>query len=159
MLSDPSPSAVISADGVYRYFLSRQLSFEGRIVVFIGLNPSTADATDDDATIRRCVSFAKSWGGRELWMVNLFAYRNKNPASLKVIADPVGPDNDAWLESTISKADIVVAAWGNHATLGGRGAKVQSRYAGRLQTLKITSKGMPSHPLYIAATETLKPFP
>jgi len=98
------PSAVISGDGKYRYFLARRWGSTGKTVAFIGLNPSTADATLDDPTIRRCVGFAKFWGGSALHMVNLFALRSPTPASLRVASDPIGPQNDAWLTRVVAEA-------------------------------------------------------
>ncbi len=76
----------------YRYALLRRWG-EGKNAMFIGLNPSTADETADDPTIRRCVSFAKAWGFGGLCMANLFAYRATNPADMLMQADPIGPDN------------------------------------------------------------------
>lgn len=145
------PRAVLSEDGFYRYFLSRQWGHDGKRVAFIGLNPSVADAENDDPTIRRCVGFAKMWGGTSLWMVNLFAYRSTKPDFLRIVPDPVGPENDAWLERVILSADLVVAAWGNHGKLLGRGAEVENCYRDRLHRLAVTKLGMPKHPLYLSS--------
>jgi hypothetical protein len=158
MIQVPVPAAVLSPDRRYRYFLSRQLAFDGKIVTFVGLNPSTADATQDDPTIRRCMGFAASWGARELWMVNLFAYRDPKPTALAAAQDPIGPDNDKWLDSAIAQSDVVVAAWGNHATLMGRSDLIRQRYQGRLTALKVTARGMPSHPLYMPSTMLPTPY-
>lgn len=152
------PSAVISEDGLYRYFLSRNWDKGGKKVAFIGLNPSTADATNDDPTIRRCIQFAKDWGGSSLWMINLFAYRSTKPSALSVTPDPIGVDNDKWIEDVVSDADIVVAAWGNHGKLFGRAESVASKYRDKLQALAITKMGMPGHPLYIPASTKLMKF-
>jgi hypothetical protein len=152
------PAAVISEDGLYRYFLSRTWANTGKKIAFIGLNPSTADATNDDPTIRRCVQFAKDWGGTSLLMVNLFAYRATKPSVLLDVSDPIGPDNDKWLEKVIRSADIVIAAWGNHGSLLNRSAAVIERYEDKLQALNMTKMGMPGHPLYIAGTTLPKPY-
>lgn len=157
LTQDDAPTAVISNCSQYRYFLSRRINSSLRIVTFIGLNPSTADETRDDPTIRRCVNFAKEWGAGALWMVNLFAFRATKPAVLLGIADPIGSDNDVWLERAISSSDVVVAAWGNEGRLLGRAEVVSRRYAGRLLALSITKSGMPGHPLYIRADT--KPVP
>lgn len=156
-MPSPEPAAVLSSDGRYRYFLSRRWSRASQIT-FIGLNPSTADATLDDPTIRRCVRFARDWGAGALYMVNLFAYRSTDPSTLLRVGDPVGPENDEWLDRAVSGATTVVAAWGNQGALLGRHEAIKARYEGQLQALKITSKGMPGHPLYISASEALKPF-
>jgi hypothetical protein len=148
------PPAVISPDGVYRYFLSRSWDPSGRTVAFIGLNPSTADASSDDPTIRRCIGFAKAWGGGTLVMVNLFGFRSTRPAVLRSSGDPVGSGNDHWMELAVSSSDIVVAAWGNHGALNGRSKLVRSRYAGRLWALDLTLGGEPKHPLYVPYSQT-----
>src|SRR5436309_3459089 len=132
------PAAVISPDGLYRYILTRRWSAEGKTVVFIGLNPSTADDVRDDPTIRRCIGFAKSWGGSTLIMVNLFALRSTDPLALLRASDPVGPQNDSWLRSAVHAADVSIAAWGVHGTLLGRADAVSTAYAGRLHALGLT---------------------
>lgn len=153
-----APAAVLSDCGTYRYFLSRRFGFEARTVAFIGLNPSIADATLDDPTIRRCVNFAKSWGAGSLWMVNLFAFRSTQPRALHAAADPIGPDNDAWLDRAVSAAELVVAAWGTHGSLLGRSEQVRRRFQGKLHSLSLTKSGMPGHPLYIRADTKPSPF-
>lgn len=158
MISNPSQPAVISDDGLHRYFLSRTWSSAGLTVAFIGLNPSTADSQNDDPTIRRCVSFAKQWGGSSLWMVNLFAYRATKPSDMITAADPVGSENDVWLDAAITNADIVVAAWGNHGHFHNRGQIVRTKYLEYLKALRVTKSGMPSHPLYIPASTALVPY-
>lgn len=159
MLPGRAPAAVISADGMYRYFLSRHLSASNVRVAFVGLNPSTADATSDDPTIRRCRGFATEWGAGELWMVNLFAYRSTDPAELLRVPNPIGAENDAWLEQAVSCAELVIAAWGNHGALFDRAAVVLSRFPGRFSALGMTKSGMPRHPLYIRSGSAYRPFP
>ena len=159
MIHTPPQAVVISKDGVYRYFLSRNWFGGEKTVAFIGLNPSTADAHVDDPTIRRCIGFAKLWGGKELWMVNLFAFRSTDPLALKAASDPVGAENDHWLDAAVNRADIVVAAWGNHGVLNCRAEMVLLRYQKRLSALKITKSGMPSHPLYVPAQTQLISYP
>jgi hypothetical protein len=143
------PAAVLSPEEQYRYFLSRSLASEGPKVLFIGLNPSTADAVADDPTIRRCVAFARSWGASAMWMANLFAYRSSSPKALRTAADPIGPQNDEWIERTVAAADLVVAAWGNDGGLLGRAGRILERHGPRLQALRVTRTGMPGHPLYV----------
>jgi hypothetical protein len=142
-------SAVISQDGRYRYCLKRGWSDIGSTICFIGLNPSTADGELDDPTIRRCIAFAESFGGRELIMVNLFAWRATDSSELLRSDDPIGPDNDQWLERSVEESDVVIAAWGNKGNLVGRAARILTRFAGKLHALKITKTGHPSHPLYL----------
>jgi len=108
-------SATFSPCRNYRYLLSRRLcdpeSNNISHCVFIGLNPSTADETVDDPTIRRCMGFARSWGFGWLVMLNLFAFRSTDPRALKTAHDPVGQDNDAFLRTYTKNAGIIIAAW------------------------------------------------
>src|SRR5690242_6108456 len=99
----------------YRYTLWREWDiFDKNYVMFVGLNPSTADERVDDPTIRRCIDFAKRWGYGALCMTNLFAYRATDPRVMKAFPYPVGPENDKWLVRCAREAGVVVAAWGNH---------------------------------------------
>lgn len=147
-------SAIFSDDGLYRYWLSRTIAPAGKLVTFIGLNPSTADASKDDPTISRCINFAKRWEASTLIVVNLFAYRSTNPRFLKEVADPVGPENDAWLKKVVMESDIVIAAWGNRGAFNGRDELVKRMFTNQLQTLRLTKSGMPSHPLYLPSEIT-----
>ena len=82
--------------------------------MFVGLNPSTADEIKDDPTSRKCMRFAQSWGYGGIILANLFAYRATDPRELKGVSDPVGPENDHWLNRLADEAGIVIAAWGIH---------------------------------------------
>jgi len=121
------------------------------------LNPSTANATVDDPTIGRCISFAKAWGYGSLTVGNLFAYRTPSPEVLKTVADPVGPDNDRWLDQLSRDADLTVAAWGNHGTFRNRGFEVATRLRNP-HCLRVTARGQPSHPLYVRGDCPLTPW-
>lgn len=141
----------------YRYTLWRKISdveLMPRAVNFLMLNPSTADETDNDATIERCERRAKMWGFDVLIVTNLFAWRSTDPAALKKIEDPVGPDNDYHIvhEAKMGAA-LVVCAWGNHGAINGRADHVTRllREAGvPLTCLKRSEKtGQPAHPLYL----------
>jgi hypothetical protein len=81
--------ATLSDCGRYRYRLWRRWA-DGPTVLFVMLNPSTADADVDDPTIRRCIGFARSWGAGALEVVNLYAWRATQPAELKAAVGPVG---------------------------------------------------------------------
>lgn len=158
MISCPPQAAVISANEKYRYFLSRSWIGGSGAIAFVGLNPSIADASIDDPTIRRCVAFAKNWGADSLWMVNLFALRSPDPSALKTDADPIGEENDYWLRETVSKAQMVIAAWGNHGRLLGRATSFMQNLERDVYALRITKSGAPSHPLYIPAVTKPIPF-
>lgn len=139
--------AHISEDGQYRYALGRRWA-DGPVARFIMLNPSTADASLDDPTIRRCIGFARSWGLNGIQVLNLYAYRATNPKELWKVSDPVGPENDAYL--AIYTEGLTVAAWGANAKPF-RVAKVMKLLADReIYALGVTKAGQPKHPLYIA---------
>jgi hypothetical protein len=124
--------------------------------MFIGLNPSTADETEDDPTIRRCIAFARSWGYDALCMTNLFAYRATQPAMMLAAANPEGPDNDSVLTTLAPKAGVIVAAWGAHGPFRHRDKAVRALIP-NLHYLRLTKDGQPGHPLYLPAG--LKPQP
>jgi len=150
-------SAVISDCGQYRYQLGRRWG-DGPSCVFIMLNPSTADAEKDDPTIRRCIGFAKREGCGGLIVVNLFAFRATQPEVLLSAADPIGPENDAYIADALSKeSGPIIAAWGAWGD-GRRGRIVAARFPGRLQALGATKDGRPRHPLYVRGDAPLRPF-
>ena len=113
-------NATISDCQKYRYALSRTWDCKERAVLFIALNPSTADEKNDDPTIRRCIDYAKNWGYGILLVVNLFAYRTTNPEKLRYVKNPVGNDNDQHIIKLSKKANLIVAAWGNKGSLFNR---------------------------------------
>ena len=131
----------------YRYALSRTWNGKKKTILFIGLNPSTANEKIDDPTIRRCINYAQNWGYGSLLMVNLFAYRATMPSELKNVKNPIGNDNDLQIIELSKKADIAVAAWGNEGTLLNRDKEVK-KILPNLMCLKINKSGQPSHPLY-----------
>ena len=136
----------------YRYTLGRRWD-SGKSVMFVGLNPSTADETLDDPTIRRCIGYAKAWGYNGLLMTNIFAYRSTDPKGLLTIEDPVGPGNDEALLRCFSEVDLAIAAWGVHGTLAKRNEKVRELLT-PLYYLRLTKEGHPGHPLYLPKTLT-----
>jgi hypothetical protein len=152
-MSDTSNSAaMMSVCLKYRYSLVRLWEDGGNIVNFVMLNPSTADATEDDPTIRRCVGFAKAWGHAGLVVTNLFALRSTDPNALKRSADPIGPDNDAVVLSTAIGSAAVVCAWGVNGSLYGRDKIVSEmlrRSGVATKCLRLTKDGAPCHPLYL----------
>lgn len=151
----------------YRYTLWRHVPAElftaapGRVLMIVGLNPSTATETLDDPTIRRCKGFARAWGFEWLCMTNAFAFRATEPADMKAIADPVGPDNDMVLAQCARRAQMVVAAWGTHGQHRGRDKLAVAtilQAAGVLRCFTITKDGHPGHPLYLPADTQPKIF-
>jgi hypothetical protein len=144
-------AARISADGLYRYALLRRWKDDGGFVTFVMLNPSTADATVDDPTIRRCVGFAKAWGYGAVHVLNLFAYRATDPKELTRVADPIGPENDTYLARHGVDSGLMVAAWGSHKMARPRAYDLTRRLHARWHCLGTTKDGSPRHPLYVAA--------
>ena len=129
--------AYLSDDGRYRYSLTRHvapLTGDG-VCTFVMLNPSTADATHDDPTIRRCIGFARAWGFEWLKVVNLFAYRATDPRDLWAVdpyppyATQVGPENDCTIAKVVGGSDLVVCAWEPESEPRRAGARPDRRTA------------------------------
>lgn len=148
----------------FRYTLTRGpwLNGEGT-VLFVMLNPSTADEQRDDNTIRRCIGFAQSWGFQRLTVGNLYALRATDPRELFRVKDPVGPRNGLALIELASHADEVVVAWGaTQHPEPGRASHVldllQAAF-GAVQCLGLTpATGQPRHPLYVARDAARRPY-
>ena len=125
--------------------------------MFIGLNPSTADESVDDPTLRRTMDFARRWGFGGVGNGNLFAFRATDPKAMMAARDPVGPENDRWLQRLATQAGLVVAAWGNDGGFQGRSAVVRG-YLPNLHCLKLNASGEPAHPLYQRADTQPRPL-
>lgn len=136
----------------YRYALWRRWGWQGyaRQVMFVGLNPSTADETEDDPTVRRCIRFAKDWGYSAMLMMNAFAFRATDPRDMKAAAEPVGPGNDEALAYRSTQVGLIVAAWGVHCPPE-REAAVCRAIGRPIHCLGRTRGGRPRHPLYLRA--------
>lgn len=150
--------AVISEDGCYRYVLTRRWG-GGRVLSFVMLNPSTADASTDDATIRRCRGFARRERCDGIRVLNLYALRSPDPRLLLSHPDPAGPDNDRWLTGLADADGPVIAAWGAHAAAEFRRDEVADLLAAAgvvLWCLGTTRDGSPRHPLYARADAPLR---
>lgn len=170
----PSPGAsraVISECGLYRYSLSRDLGGHSPFAVFIMLNPSTADAEQDDPTIRRCMGFAKSWGCGKLFVLNLFAIRATDPKNMLAADDPEGPENwehfrrrfdlGAHEDPLTRDKDVIVCAWGAHGTHRNQDRTVMGwfdRWGITPKCLGTTKSGQPKHPLYLPSNAALTPY-
>jgi len=150
-------TAAFSSDRKYRYALWRIWDKSKPVCMFIGLNPSTADENVDDPTIRRCESFAGSWGYGGLCMTNIFAYRSTDPRNLCGNSDPIGSENDAWLTYLATHSGIVVACWGDWGELLSRYKEVV-KLIPDLHCLGTTKKGQPKHPLYLSKATKLEKY-
>jgi hypothetical protein len=145
---------IFSPDRKYRFTLWREWDIYPGYVNFLCLNPSTADETQDDPTIRRCIRFAKDWGYPAVCITNIFAYRATDPLEMKKQADPVGFDNVGHLIRIGGKAGMVIAAWGTHGVFNNQDINVRQAFhrAGiNLHCLGVTNGGHPKHPLYLRA--------
>lgn len=153
-------TAQLSPCGKFRYRLGRTWA-DAKPLVFVMLNPSTADADVDDATIRRCVRFAQAHDFGAIDVVNLFAYRATKPQDLRRSGYLVGPDNDQHIAETVRDAGAVCVAWGANAADLERPQIVLPliRAEGvQPQCLRITRSGHPEHPLFLPANCRLMPF-
>jgi hypothetical protein len=156
--------ALLSPDRVYRYTLERIWDADRPRCAFIGLNPSTADESQLDPTLRRCVRFADGWGYGSFVMLNVFALRSTDWRGLHHARDPVGPANWMWIGETTrhvaENGGIVVCCWGTHAihVRGGRTLTLAIRdLLERPYVLRLTRAGHPEHPLYLPSA--LEPEP
>jgi len=151
--------ADISGCGKYRYALWRQWDWQGYAnqVMFVGLNPSTADATQDDHTIRRCIAFAKTWGYGGMLMLNAYAYRATEPKVMMAAADPIGPGNAEALSYRRSQAGLIVAVWGNGCS-SEREAEVCRILNTQIHCLGQTKSGRPKHPARLRSDTALEVF-
>lgn len=168
-------TAILDRDGRCRYVLTRRTRHEQHEhrppVVFVGLNPSTADATADDNTIKRCMGFAERWSAGGIIMVNLFAFRATHPQVMKAEPEPVGGWNN-WLLSTVAHhhggpTTGWIAAWGEDGRHRNRARTVREILDGhgiQLRCLGVSKQngrthGEPYHPLYQPYDAVLRPLP
>lgn len=152
--------ALFSECRQYRYRLWRSWDTSKPVLGFVGLNPSTADETVDDNTMRKCQAFARAWGFGRFEMLNLFAWRSTDPHGLLCAAEPVGADNDRHLVDGARACDRLVLAWGSHTFLG----ELLTKRAGIVRTaisngrdvgvLGVNKDGSPKHPLYLSVPKS-----
>jgi len=156
MTTTSKSGATFSDCREYRYVLWRIWDDDKPKVMFIGLNPSTADEKTDDATIRRCIGFAESWDFGGIYMLNLFAFKATLPKDLKLAAQPIGEENDMYLTRYAEKSSLIIGAWGNHGVFLNRGSEVIEMFPA-MHCLKMTKMNQPAHPLYLRADTGHKP--
>ena len=164
MTDDDRSGAILSDCGTYRYHLWRRWNPDLPTMVWVMLNPSTADATADDPTIRRCINFARREGCGGISVRNVFALRATNPDELLRHPDPFGPDNETWLLAArqCSLLTVLVLGWGARLTA----PRLRSFYQ-RAECCLVTQKpfcfgttkaGDPRHPLYLPNNAPLTPW-
>lgn len=166
--AEPEPMlghAVISSDGRYRYVLGRsETGAYPDPVVFVMLNPSTADAENPDPTITRCIGFARAWGYSCFYVVNLFGFRSSEPKDLAKADDAVGPKNDCYIEQILGQAKRVVVAWGAEKAATKRVPALMAilnrgmARHGHPLCLGVTKSGAPRHPLFSKKDAELTPW-
>jgi hypothetical protein len=144
--------ALFSPDRDYRYLLWRTWDALLPVVLWILLNPSTADERILDPTLRRVVAFSRAWGFGGAVVANAFGLRSTDPERLREVEDPIGIDNDATILAAAARAGRVVVGWGVHAGLRHRDEDLRRllRPVADLWALKLTKDGVPGHPLYVA---------
>lgn len=150
--------ASLGGAGRYRYSLQRAWDPAGPRALFVLLNPSTADAQQDDPTLRRCVGFARAYGAGGLEVVNLFALRAPDPRALDAAEDPLGPVNRRAQRRAVSRADLVILGWGATRIAEQEAPRflaclerwrAADRAAPPVLCLGTTRSGAPRHPLYV----------
>jgi hypothetical protein len=162
---DGRSGAAFSDDEQYRYLLWRMFSDvprgEARMLCWTMLNPSSADHEKNDPTVERCEKRARRWGYNGLYVVNLFPLRSTDPRALRKHSAPRGsPYGTKVIIEAALGSKMTICAWGGHGSFLGRGEEVleQLRFHGiKLYALKVNSKGVPAHPLYLGYA--LEPIP
>lgn len=153
-------AATISPCGLYRFALHRWwVEHPVRWILWVMLNPSTANAFLDDRTIERIIAFSREWGYDGLMVGNLYAFRATNPDELQAAADPVGPANDVYVRAMATTAETVVAAWGGHSFVcPAVPARMLQTIGKPVMCLGTTKTGAPRHPLYLPKTTKLTEY-
>jgi hypothetical protein len=157
-------SAIVSPDEVYRTGLYRELNVEGTgALLWVMLNPSTADAKEDDPTIRRICNFTRDHKARHCYVVNLYDFRATDPALLlKAVTAGIGNSkaNDFHLSMMGSLYGVAVCAWGKNAPEA-RAREVSMelmRLGVKLFCLGTNLDGSPVHPLYVPGDRRIHPW-
>jgi len=150
-------------DSEYRYRLWRNWGDTKRRCLWVMLNPSKANADNNDPTVTRCINFSRRWGFGALDVANMYAYRSTYPKNLWLIDDPIGPGNDEAILKAVAQASRVVLAWGANAR-SPRDEQVQRMIldAARCEVgcLGYTPKThKPNHPLMMASVTEFERIP
>lgn len=170
-------SAIISPCGMYRYRLERDVppiligslyvvpELVGKTVAFFGVNPSTADASVNDPTVRKWIGFTQRWGVQKFIVGNAFAYRHKNVKVLATVEDPYGPDIGDHTTDIINDADVLIPCWGNTekvpVILRGTFDVLMDALVSSgkpVLTFGLTKGGDPGHPLMLGYDTKLIPW-
>ncbi len=159
----PPQDAGAIIEGEYRYLLWRTWDVSRPRVLWVMLNPSTANAVDDDNTVVCCKRFSKDWRFGSLEVVNLFALRTTDPVNLLTAPDPFGPRNDAFIAAAASRATRIIVAWGGGGVYLQRDCRVlrtlTQLFPLPLDCLGVIHNGCPRHPLRLAGDTKVIPYP
>lgn len=153
--------ATFSRDRRYRYTLTRVWDMTKPKILWVMLNPSTADEANLDPTLRRCLDYSYQWGYGMFAVVNLYAIRSTDRLAILKEPEPIGVDNDAYIMKYAKAADLVMAGWGTYGYYNDRGKKVRAMIEAEgitLHQLFLTGDGHPGHPLYLPKTLTPTPW-
>jgi len=156
---------VFSDCGLYRYLLEHDFGGTGPVISIGMVNPSSADEEKNDPTMTKIDGFAAHLGASKVKVWNKCALRNKDVKALRAAADPIGPENDAYIEQAIRDADIHIVAWGPLAKLP-RPLRnrwrdvvdVMTRAGCRPMCWGTAGDGQPRHPLMVAYATPLGPW-
>ncbi len=138
--------AIFSDCKKYRFVLWRIWNKNKPYIMFIGLNPSTANENIDDPTIKRVTKLANRWGYGGIYMLNLFPFITPDPEKLNVYNNPFAK-NDQWISTIHAKCEKIIFAWGSFKEAKARERAIKSKFKGL--ALKINIDGSPRHPLYV----------
>ena len=145
-----------------RYLLVRDWSESAesrRVVNFIGINPSIADAETDDMTVRKDIGFAKRWGFNCVVLTNLIPDISTDPWKLPYWKG-FDQDNLMHLDGQIRQSDLVIAAWGNQpraiaerVALSEHIIRLRDTATRTIHCIGLTKGGYPLHPSRTAYTD------
>ncbi len=148
--------AAFSKNRLHRYCLIRIWDNTKPKVAFVGLNPSTANETEDDPTIRKVIGFAKEWGYGGFYMLNLFSritpYSNELPH-----IQLLDKSSDYFLKTFADNSEKIVYCWGKFTIAEARAKEVMN-LLGPGWALAINQDGSPRHPLYVPKNTKLIPY-
>lgn len=155
--------AGISSDGKYRWWLFRCWAASLPLIIWIMMNPSTADHQKNDPTILKIIRYSRKWGFGAVLVLNIYAFRSSKPENLpQVLDEAVGKSNDWWIRTifrfAVRKKVPVICAWGVKHKERGAQVRVVADEAGlRLMCLELALNAEPKHPRFLS--EDLRPRP
>lgn len=147
-------SAILSKNRKHRYLLSRIWDLDNENILFIMLNPSSADEDIDDATTTKVISFSKKWGYGGLHICNLYTYRTSSPKKLFSVQKNKRGSNKSEIKKYAKKCSKIVYAWGNKEKV----PPWLNQMVPNPSFIELSKEGVPKHPLYLKSNLKLKSF-